>query len=140
MNDATDRDYDFSGAWYHGSHLRLTKIRIGSSITKDKSVAKAFSHQPSLVSWSNAGRVRHDGRAPGYLYAVAEEIGPDDVHPHPHPVNIDRWEWLTEREIIVEFIGETVVTAGERLTDEEIAELRRKHKERGGDSFIEWSA
>ena len=103
-------------------------------------MAKAFSHQPSLVSWPDASRIRHDGEAPGFLHVVAETIGPDDVHPHPHPVNVDRWEWLTKRELRLEFIEDTVVTAAERLTDAEIAEARRKQKERGEDTFMEWSA
>lgn len=85
-------------------------------------------------------RIRHSGVAPGYLYAVAEEIGPDDIHPHPHPVNADRWEWLTKRELKLELVENTVVTAAERLTDEEIAEVRRKQKELGEESFLEWSA
>lgn len=135
-----DSKCDYSGPWYHGSDRMLTTLRTGSSITKDRNVAKAFSHQPSHVSWSNTARIRHDGAAPGFLYLVAEEIGPDDVHPHPHPVNVDRWEWLTERELKLELIGETVVTAEERLTGEEIAELRRKQQERGEMSFLEWSA
>ena len=62
------------------------------------------------------------------------------LHPHPHPVNVDRWEWLTERELTLELIERTVVTAEDRLTDEEIAETRRKQKERGEESFLEWSA
>lgn len=135
-----NRKYDYSAPWYHGSDRKLTTLRAGSSITKAKSVAKAFSHQPSLVSWSNVNRIRHDGVAPGYLYLVAEDVGPDDVRPHPHPVNVDRWEWLTERELGLELIGKTVVTADERLTDEEIAETRRKQRELGAQSFLEWSA
>jgi len=103
-------------------------------------VAKAFSHQPSLVAWSNTDRIRHDGAVPGFLYRVAEAIGPNDVHPHSHPVNVDRWEWLTERDWTVEVSEATVVTAAERLTDDEIAESRRKQKERGEQSCLEWSA
>ena len=62
------------------------------------------------------------------------------MHPHPHPVNVHRWEWLTERELKLELIGATVVTAAEQLTAEEIAALKRKQKERGEESFLEWSA
>ncbi len=71
---------------------------------------------------------------------VAESLGPDDVHPHPHPVNVDRWEWLTQRDLRIEFIETTVVTPAERLTDQEIADIRRIQKERGEDTFVEWSA
>ena len=130
-------DTDYNGPWYHGSDQMLTTLRIGSSITQQRSIAKAFSHQPSLLLQFNRGRIRHNGETPGYLYTVAEEVGPDDVRPHPHPVNADRWEWLTERELELELVGKTVATAAERLTDEEIAETRRKQNERGEDTFLE---
>ena len=74
---------------------------------------------------------------PGYLYIVADEIGPDDVYPHPHPVNVTRWEWLTNRELKLELIEQTVVTDEERLTDQEIAEMKRKQEERGEKTFAE---
>jgi hypothetical protein len=117
-----------------------TTLRIGSSITQERSIAKVFLHQPSLLLQFNRGRIRHNGETPGYLYAVAEDLGPDDVRPHPHPANADQWEWLTERELTLKLVERTVVTAAERLTDEEIAEVRRKQKERGEDTFLEWSA
>ena len=135
-----DVDIGYTVLWYHGSDQMLTTLRTGSSITQDKSVAKAFSHQPSLVLQFGRGRVRHDGQSPGYLYVVSEAIGPDDVRPHPHPVNLDRWEWLTEREFTLELIERTVVTPAERLTDQKIAEVRRKQTARGEDSFLEWLA
>ena len=134
-----DLDIDYGGPWYHGSDQFLTTLRVRSSITQERSIAKAFSHQPSLLLQFNRGRIRHNGEVPGYLYAIAGEIGPDDVRPHPHPANADRWDWLTERELKLELVGKTVVTAAERLTDEEIAEARRKQKERGQDTFLEWS-
>ncbi len=84
-------------------------------------------------AWS----VRHDGSTPGYLYAVAEEIGTGDVRPHPHPVNASGWEWLINRDLELRFIEETRVTDREKLTYEEIAEMRRKQKERGELSFAE---
>ena len=39
----------------------------------------------------------------------------------------------------LEFIEETIVSEHERLTDEEIADLRRKQKERGEETFSERS-
>ncbi len=130
-------DCDYSLIWYHGSQKELTKLRVGSSITQDKNVAKAFSHRPSLVSMSDEGEIKHNGVTPGYLYAVSDGMGPDDVHPHPHPVNATRWEWLTNRELKLELIEQTIATDKERLTDEEIAEIRQKQKERGAESFAE---
>ena len=137
-------DCDYSLTWYHGSQQKLTKLRIGSSITQYRTVAKAFSHRPSLVSLSDEGeslsdklRLKHNGVTPGYLYVVSDEIDPDDVYPHPHPANVGRWEWLTNRELKLELIEQTIVTDSERLTDEDIAEIRRKQKERGEESFAE---
>ena len=84
-------------------------------------------------------RVRHNGATPGYLYLVAEEIRTGDVRPHPHPVNVSRWEWLTNRELELRFIEETSVREEERMADEEVAEVRRKQKETGELSFAESS-
>ena len=117
--------------WFHGSQQRLSRLRPGSSVTRNKNVAKAFSHRPSIVSWSDEGEIKHNGLTPGYLYSISEAIGPDDVHPHPSPVNADRWEWLTNREFALELIEETAVTPSERLTDEEIRRLRLKHDQGG---------
>ena len=103
-------------------------------------MAKAFSHKPSIVSQSDGGAVKHNGTTPGYLYVVFDDIGPDDVHPHPHPANATRWEWLTNRELKLKHIEQTIATDKERLTDEEVAAIRRKQQERGEETFVEWSA
>ena len=132
--------------WYHGSQMALTELRVGSSITRVRDLAKAFSHRPSIVSIScpdelpaDDCRVKHNGVTPGYLYVVSEQIDPRDIYPHPHPVNADRWEWLTRRELKLQFIEKTIVTDRERLTDEDITEIRRKQKERGEETFSERS-
>ena len=138
------RDFDFSLTWYHGSQQKLKKLQAGSSISQNRDVAKAFSHRPSLVSMSDGTgsvsgnfNVKHNGVTPGYLYAVSEEIGPRDVHPHPHPVNSSRWEWLTNRELKLKLIARTTVTERETLTEEETAEIRRKQTEKGEETFTE---
>ncbi len=61
-------------------------------------------------SLSEGWKVKHDGVTPGYLYVVADEIGPGDVRPHPHPVNAASWEWLPIRELKLELIEQTFVT------------------------------
>ena len=129
------QDFDYTLTWYHGSQQKLTTLRVGSSITQDRNVAKAFSHRPSLLTMSDDGTVKHDGVTPGYLYIVADEIGPDDVY--PHPVNTTRWEWLTNRELKLKSIEQTIVANKERLTDQEIAEIQRKQEERGEQTFAE---
>ena len=131
------QDFDYTLTWYHGSQQELTTLRVGSSITQNRNVAKAFSHRPSLLTQSEGGTVKHDGVTPGYLYIVADKIGPEDVRPHPHPVNVTRWEWLTNRELKLELVEQTIVTDEERLTDQEIAEMKQKQKERGEQTFAE---
>ena len=131
------QDFDYTLTWYHGSQQKLNTLRVGSSITQNRNVAKAFSHRPSLLTQSEGGAVKHDGATHGYLYSVADEIGPDDVYPHPHPVNVTRWEWLTNRELKLKLIEQTIVTDEERLTDQEIAEIKRKQEERGEQTFVE---
>ena len=128
-------DWDYRRPWYHGSQRRLTTLRAGSSITQDRAVARAFSHRPSRVSLPGNGTIKHDGTAPGYLYVVAEEVRSADGY--PHPVNAGRWEWLTTRELRVELIEQTQVRADERLTDDEIVELRQKQAAAGALSFVE---
>ena len=131
------QDFDYTLTWYHDSQQKLTTLRVGSSITQDRNVAKAFSHRPSLLTQSEGGTVKHDGVTPGYHYTVADEIDPDDVYPHPHPVNTTRWEWLTNRELKLKLIEQTIVADKERLTDQEIAEIKRKQEERGEQTFAE---
>ena len=137
-------DCDFSQTWYHGSQHVLTELRVGSSITQNRNLAKAFSYRPSLVSMSDGGeslsdrsRVKHDGVTPGFLFTVSEAIGPEDIYPHPHPANADGWEWLTRRELKLKFIEKTIVSDHERLTDKDIVEIRRKQMERGEETFSE---
>ena len=132
--------------WYHGSQQVLEELRVGSSITQIRALAKAFSHRPSIVTMSDRSEsvslkstVKHNGVTPGYLYTVSEDIAPTDIYPHPHPANADGWEWLTRRELKLTFIEETIVTNRERLTEAEIADLRRKQNERGEETFSERS-
>ena len=129
--------WDRRRPWYHGSQQPLTTLRAGSSITHHIAVARAFSHRPSLVSQAGDGTVKHDGTAPGYLHVVAEEIRPEDIYPHPHPVNAARWEWLTNREVRLQLLERTQVREDEQLTEDDIAELRRKQAAAGTASFIE---
>ena len=131
------QDFNYTLTWYHGSQQELTTLRVGSSITQNRNVAKAFSHRPSLLTQSGGGTVKHDGVTPGYLYTVTDEIGPNDVRPHPHSVNVTRWEWLTNRELTLKLVEQTVVADEERLTDQEIAEMKRKQEERGEQTFVE---
>lgn len=128
---------DVSQRWYHGSQQRLTTLRSGSSISQKRAVARVFSHRPSLVSQEEDGTVKHDGTMPGYLYVVAEAIRAGDIYPHPHPVNAGGWEWLTTRQLSLMLVEQTQVRESERLTKDDLSELRRKQDAAGELTFVE---
>ena len=116
--------------WYHGSPFQLTTLRAGSTITRDRDVARVFSHKPPIVSIGDDGTIRHTGTTPGYLYRVDEPLEPGDVYPHPRTTMQPGLEWLTRRELSLTLLGPTQVRTGERLTEDEIAELRRRMESR----------
>jgi hypothetical protein len=117
--------------WYHGSPLQLTVLRAGSTITRDRDVARVFSHKPPLVSMGDDGTIQHTGTLPGYLYRIDEPLGPEDVIPHPRTTMQPGVEWLTRRALRLSLIGPTVVREEEVLTAEQVAELRRQLESRG---------
>ncbi len=115
-------EFDPSQAWYHGSPRVLTALQVGSTITQKRELARIFSHKPSLVSAENDGRLRHNGRQPGYLYRV-EGVRPGDVIPHPQTSMQPGEEWLTTRELLLVLLEPTTVVAEELLTEEELSAL-----------------
>lgn len=112
--------------WYHGSPYELTSIRAGSTITHDRDLARVFSHKPPIVSLADDGAIQHTGTMPGYLYRVDEPVGPEDVYPHPNSSMPPGKEWLTRRDLCLTLIGPTEVQDEERLSKEQVAELRRR--------------
>jgi hypothetical protein len=88
------------GSWYHGSPEELTVLAVGSTITRCRVVAEAFSHKPTCVGVDEkAGTVTvcHNGRLHGYLYLV-EDVVDADVCPHPESsFPSGGLEWLTNR-------------------------------------------
>jgi len=121
-------DWDYSKAWYHGSPFRLETLRKGSTITQDRDLARVFSHKPTLVSVSDDGKIKHNGTIPGFLYRIAEDIRPEDVYAHPRSSMAYGKEWLTTRELRVTLIGPTKIVEEERLTENQVAELRRRSR------------
>lgn len=120
------KDWDYSKTWYHGSPLKLTTIRKGSTITQERELAKIFSHKPTLVSISDAGKIKHSGTMSGFLYYISEDIQPGDVTPHPNSAMEYGKEWLTNRELQVVLISPTRIAADELLTEEELGKLSRR--------------
>ncbi len=119
-------EWDYDKAWYHGSPLELKILRKGSTITQDLELAMAFSHKPTVVSISDDGNIKHDGRALGFLYRIAEDVGPRDIHPHPHSSIEYGKEWLTDRDLKVVLLCPTCVLEEEMLKEKEVNDLRTK--------------
>ena len=120
------KDWNYSRTWYHGSPFELTTIREGSTITQDGDLARIFSHKPTLVSVSDGGKIKHNGTTSGFLYFISEDVQLDDVYPHPASSMEEGKEWLTTRELRVQFIESTQIRGEERLTEEQVVGLRRK--------------
>ncbi len=117
---------DYARPWFHGSPLRLSVLKKGSTITQDEELARVFSHAPTLVRVSDDGTVKHDGKRSGFLYRIAEDVFPEDVQPHPQSTMQPGKEWITTRDLKVDQIGVTFIHPKERLTSEEISQLRKK--------------
>jgi hypothetical protein len=114
--------------WYHGSPLQLTVLRAGSTITRDRDLARIFSHKPEIVSIDDDGTIRHTGTRPGYLYRIDEPLEPEDAYPHPRTTMPPGLEWLTRRELRLLLLGPTEVRKDEFLTQAQLAELRRREE------------
>jgi hypothetical protein len=127
-------DEQSESTWYHGSDQELTTLRTGSSVTENRDLARAFSHQPTLLSRGES-EIHHNGTKTGFLYIVDAHLEPSELVRHPHPSNAEGWEWLTTREIKVRLLEETIPLDGERLSDEDVAEIRMKQQELGVESF-----
>lgn len=103
------------GAWYHGSPERIEVLLTGSTITRSRAVAEAFSHRPTLVSLGEGGEgleVTHNGTRHGYLYVIDELVTAADVHPHPNSSYPGGgMEWLTDRPLRLRLIAELPICA-----------------------------
>ncbi|MEM2130852.1 MAG: prolyl oligopeptidase family serine peptidase, partial [Candidatus Bathyarchaeia archaeon] len=117
---------DYSRPWFHGSPLRLGLLKKGSTITQDEELARVFSHAPTIVSVSDEGTIKHDGKRSGFLYRIAEDVFPEDVQLHPHSALAHGKEWITTRDLRVAQIGVTFIHPKEILTSEEISRLKKR--------------
>jgi hypothetical protein len=83
----------------------LEVLAEGSTITRSRAVAEAFSHKPTCVGIEEReGRIEvcHNGREHGLLYVVDEPMAEGDVRPHPRSAfESGGLEWLTNRPLRV---------------------------------------
>lgn len=89
------------GAWFHGSPQTLSLLATGSTITRSRLVAEAFSHRPTCLGIGDTDRpisICHNGSQPGLLYVIDEPVSDADVYPHPKSCAPTLgFEWLTNR-------------------------------------------
>lgn len=123
--------FDSNQIWYHGSPLKLTTLRKGSTITQKCELARIFSHKPTLVSVSDNGQIKHNGTVPGYLYIIVDKVQPKDVVLHPHTTMGAGDEWLTTRELRLQLLCTSELVSSEQLTDVEYAMLQERLVKKG---------
>ena len=115
--------------WFHGSPLELEKLRKGSTITQIEKLAQIFSHKPSIVSVSDDGEIKHNGKVKGRVYRIAEEVTVDDIFEHPKSSMEKGCEWITNKEFKLQFLYEISYSPADILSETEIEELKmRKSK------------
>lgn len=115
---------DKSNIWYHGSPLALDTLATGSTITRNRELARVFSHKPELVVVDDSGRIRHTGRQPGYLYQV---LVADSSSVYPHPCSsMPGQEWLTRVDLPLVLLEKTNPRIDELLSEQERTELLQK--------------
>jgi len=102
-------------SWYHGSPAVLNTIRAGSTITRNRKLAMAFSHKPVHVQidvneHTETGlktvTLTQNGSQRGFLYSVEVRDPNSDTREDPKSVMFPGDEVLTVRELKVKLIQE----------------------------------
>lgn len=92
--------------WYHGSPFLFELLKKGSTITRWRELAAAFSHKPDILCVEDDGEILHNGKKEGFLYRIAEPVVVGkDIFPHPRTTMGKDVEFLTARPLKVERIG-----------------------------------
>ncbi len=108
-------DFVAENPWYHGSPLELNELQVGSTITQEADLARVFSHRPTTVSVEDDGRIKHNGRAKGFLYRISESVHAEDILLVPRSTMERGKEWRITRPLRVTLIRATKVRPEERL-------------------------
>jgi len=116
------------GTWFHGSPLELETLRKGSSITQIEKLAQAFSTKPDIVSVSDDGKIKHNGKLKGHVYRVTDGVTTDEIYEHPRS-SMKGWEWITRREFKLKFLYAFLPSPDDNLSVNEIRELRERKRE-----------
>lgn len=91
--------------WFHGTPLALEVLAEGSTVTRWRALAEAFSHKPAVLCIEDDGSILHNGSLSGHLYRIAEavEIG-RDLYRHPRTTMDEGLEFLTTRPLRLEYL------------------------------------
>jgi hypothetical protein len=116
------------GTWFHGSPLKLKILKRGSSITQDEKLAQVFSTRPTIVSVSDDGKIKHNGKLKGRVYKVIDRVTIDDIYEHPRSTWKKGWEWLTKKKFRLEFLYEYTAPLTNILSESEIRGLMKLNK------------
>ena len=117
--------------WYHGTPLALDVLAQGSTVTRWRALAEAFSHKPAVLCIEDDGSILHNGSLPGHLYRIAEEvqIGRDLIQ-HPRTTMDEGLEFLTERPLRLEYLCDVPVPDAAALAaaQQRIEQLLAQHR------------
>ena len=117
--------------WYHGSPVKMELLREGSTITRWKELAEAFSHKPPVLCIDDQNEILHNGEQPGYLYHIDEEllIG-EDIYQHPRTTMEEGLEFLTRRLLRLKLLYPVPAPDSDVLADSQrkIEALIQKYK------------
>jgi hypothetical protein len=115
------------GTWFHGSPLELEILRKGSSITQIEKLAQVFSSRPSIVSVSDDGKIKHNGKSKGRVYRVINRVTTDDIYEHPRSSWKKGWEWITKKEFKLKFLYEVTPSPDDILSENEIRKISERN-------------
>ncbi|MBQ8612058.1 MAG: hypothetical protein IJ412_10195 [Oscillospiraceae bacterium] len=117
--------------WFHGTPLALEVLAEGSTVTRWRELAEAFSHKPAVLCIEDDGSILHNGCRPGHLYSIAEvvEVG-RDLYQHPRTTMDEGLEFLTARPLQLEYLCDVPAPDKSALTEaqQRIEQLLAQHR------------
>jgi len=84
---------------------------------------------PSIVSVSDDGKVKHNGRLKGRVYRVADRVTNNDIYEHPKSTMGTGWEYITKKEFRLEFLYEYDIShhPDDILSEKEIKKIEERN-------------
>jgi len=86
--------------------FRAEDVKKRKHYNTDRETGEVFSGKPSMVSVSDDGKIRHNGKSKGRVYRIADKVTTHDIYEHPESSMKKGWEWVTKKEFKLEFLYE----------------------------------